>query len=145
MEYKFLLANYNFNVDDITKFFGIEDKNLKMIDHNFKGEISGNQETLLINLTLDNKDDVDACLNAMICKILKDEELDEISMQEILNRVKSYLNSIDSNQLPTKDELNQGLLDQLNHVQKIKNIIKVIKLRKMLIKRKLIILMLIIR
>ena len=39
---------------------------------------------------------------------------------EILNRVKSYLNSLDDNQLPSKDELNQGLLDQLNHVQKIK-------------------------
>ena len=39
---------------------------------------------------------------------------------EILNRVKSYLNNYDSSSLPTKNEINQGMLHSLNTPRKIK-------------------------
>ena len=39
---------------------------------------------------------------------------------EILNRVKSYLNNYDSSSLPTKNEINQGMLHTLNTPRKIK-------------------------
>ena len=39
---------------------------------------------------------------------------------EILNRVKSYLNNYDSSSLPTKNEINQGMLQTLNTPRKIK-------------------------
>ncbi len=39
---------------------------------------------------------------------------------EILNRVKSYLNNYDSSSLPTKKEINQGMLHTLNAPRKMK-------------------------
>ena len=47
------------------------------------------------------------------------DEKTSISKQiEITNRVHSYLNKQDGSSLPSKEEMNQGLLDELNHVSK---------------------------
>ena len=50
-------------------------------------------------------------------EIIDDKNISS-KQQEILNRVHSYLNKQDSSSLPSKEDLNQGLLDELNHVSK---------------------------
>ena len=53
---------------------------------------------------------------------LQSEIIDEKNVlskqQEIANRVHSYLNKQDGSSLPSKEDLNQGLLDEFNHVSK---------------------------
>jgi hypothetical protein len=34
---------------------------------------------------------------------------------EMLNRVRSYLNTLDENEVLSKEEINQGMMDVLNH------------------------------
>ena len=34
---------------------------------------------------------------------------------EMLNRVRSYLNTLDENEVLSKEEINQGMMDRLNH------------------------------
>ena len=34
---------------------------------------------------------------------------------EMLNRVRSYLNTLDENEVLSKEEINQGMMDTLNH------------------------------
>ena len=97
MEYKYLLNEYNFSIEDITKFYGFEDKNLKMIEHNFKCKIAANSETITIHLTLDNKNEIDNCLNSMVSIIQKGNDLDEIAMQDIINRINNKQDEIKEN------------------------------------------------
>lgn len=97
MEYKYLLNEYNFSIEDITKFYGFEDKNLKMIEHNFKCKIAANSETITIHLTLDNKNEIDDCLNSMVSVIQKGDDLDEIAMQDIINRINNKQDEIKEN------------------------------------------------
>ena len=97
MEYKYLLNEYNFSIEDITKFYGFEDKNLKMIEHNFKCKIAANSETITIHLTLDNKNEIDDCLNSMVSVIQKGDDLDEITMQDIINRINNKQDEIKEN------------------------------------------------
>lgn len=97
MEYKYLLNEYNFSIEDITKFYGFEDKNLKMIEHNFKCKIAANSETITVHLTLDNKNEIDDCLNSMVSVIQKGDDLDEIAMQDIINRINNKQDEIKEN------------------------------------------------
>lgn len=97
MEYKYLLNEYNFSIEDITKFYGFEDKNLKIIEHNFKCKIAANSETITIHLTLDNKNEIDDCLNSMVSVIQKGDDLDEITMQDIINRINNKQDEIKEN------------------------------------------------
>ena len=97
MEYKYLLNEYNFSIEDITKFYGFEDKNLKMIEHNFKCKIAANSETITIHLILDNKNEIDDCLNSMVSVIQKGDDLDEIAMQDIINRINNKQDEIKEN------------------------------------------------
>ena len=97
MEYKYLLNEYNFSIEDITKFYGFEDKNLKMIEHNFKCKIAANSETITIHLTLDNKNEIDDCLNSMVSVIQKGDDLDEVAMQDIINRINNKQDEIKEN------------------------------------------------
>ena len=55
MEYKYLLSQFDFNVEDISKFYGYENKHIKLIEDNFKCAIKGNSEILTITLVIDNK------------------------------------------------------------------------------------------
>ena len=50
MEYKYLLSQFELKVDDISKFYGIDNKHIKIIEDNFKCAIKGSSETLTITL-----------------------------------------------------------------------------------------------
>lgn len=97
MEYKYLLSQFDFKVEDISKFYGYENKHIKIIENSFKCAIKGNSETLIITLVIDNKKEIDECLNSMVAKIQNNQELDEVIVTEIVNRVKTNQSEIKEN------------------------------------------------
>lgn len=97
MEYKYLLSQFDFKVEDISKFYGYENKHIKIIENSFKCSIKGNSETLIITLVIDNKKEIDECLNSMVAKIQNNQELDEVIVTEIVNRVKTNQSEIKEN------------------------------------------------
>ena len=97
MEYKYLLSQFELKVDDISKFYGIDNKHIKIIEDNFKCTIKGSSETLTITLILDNKKQIDECLNSMVAKIQNNQELDEMVILEIVNRVKTNQEEVNPN------------------------------------------------
>lgn len=97
MEYKYLLSQFDFKVEDISKFYGFDNKHIKIIENSFKCAIKGNSETLTITLVIDNKKEIDECLNTMVAKIQNNQELDEIVVTEIVNRVKTNQSEIKEN------------------------------------------------
>ena len=50
---------------------------------------------------------------------LKIQSVLKQKLTEIQNRLYTYLNKVDSNSLPSKEELNQGFLDELNSHKKL--------------------------
>ena len=97
MEYKYLLSQFDFKVEDISKFYGFENKHIKIIEDNFKCAIKGSSETLTITLVIDNKKEIDNVLNSMVAKIQNNQELDERVVLEIINRVKTHQEEISEN------------------------------------------------
>ena len=97
MEYKYLLSQFDFNVEDITKFYGYENKHIKLIEDNFKCAIKGNSEILTITLVIDNKKEIDEVLNSIVAKIQNNQELDDRVVLEIINRVKTHQEEISEN------------------------------------------------
>ena len=97
MEYKYLLSQFDFKVEDISKFYGYENKHIKIIENSFKCAIKGNSETLIITLVIDNKKEIDECLNSMVAKIQNNQELDEVIVTELVNRVKTNQSEIKEN------------------------------------------------
>ena len=97
MEYKYLLDQFDLKVQDISKFYGVDNKHIKMIENAFKCAIKGNSEILTITLVIDNKKEIDEVLNSMIAKIQTNSELDEIVVQEIINRVKTHQSEVSEN------------------------------------------------
>ena len=97
MEYKYLLSQFDFKVEDISKFYGYENKHIKIIENSFKCSIKGNSETLIITLVIDNKKEIDECLNSMVAKIQNNQELDEVIVTELVNRVKTNQSEIKEN------------------------------------------------
>lgn len=87
MEYKYSLSQENFTIEQIKMFYGFENCNIKMIENNFKCEINGNSETLLIKLSIDNKDEIDNCILSMIKIIKENKELSAKDVLEIINRI----------------------------------------------------------
>lgn len=87
MNFKYSLSHIDFTIEEISKFYGYEDKNLKMIEKAFKCQLSGNGDAINVVLTLKNKDDIEKCFDTMINVIKKEIELDEIKMQEIINNI----------------------------------------------------------
>lgn len=97
MEYKYLLSQFDFKVDDISKFYGIDNKHIKLIEDAFKCAIKGNSETLTITLVIDNKKEVDECLNSIVAKIQTNQEVDEVVVTEIINRVINHQSEVKEN------------------------------------------------
>ena len=97
MEYKYLLSQFDFKVEDISKFYGFENKHIKLIEDNFKCAIKGSSETLTITLVIDNKKEIDEVLNSMVAKIQNNLELDDRVVLEIINRVKTHQSEITEN------------------------------------------------
>ena len=97
MEYKYLLDQYDLKVEDICKFYGPDNKHIKIVENAFKCAIKGNSETLTITLVIDNKKEVDEVLNTMVAKVQTNQELDEVIVTEIVNRVKSHQGEISEN------------------------------------------------
>lgn len=97
MEYKYLLSQFDFNVEDISKFYGYENKHIKLIEDNFKCAIKGNSEILTITLVIDNKKEIDEVLNSIVAKIQNNQELDDRVVLEIINRVKTHQEEISEN------------------------------------------------
>lgn len=87
MSFKYLLSYVDFSIEDIKKFYGFEDKNLKLIEKSFKCQISGNGEIINVTLSAKNQSEIERCFDIMVNVIKADMELDEMKMQEIINRV----------------------------------------------------------
>lgn len=97
MEYKYLLSQFDFNVEDISKFYGYENKHIKLIEDNFKCAIKGNSEILTITLVIDNKKEIDEVLNTIVAKIQNNQDVDDRVVLEIINRVKTHQEEISEN------------------------------------------------
>ena len=55
MEYKYLLSQFDFKIEDISKFYGFDNIHIKIIENSFKCAIKGNCVTLTITLVIENK------------------------------------------------------------------------------------------
>lgn len=84
MDYKLTLQEHNFTIEQIKKFYGIDDSNIKLIEKNFKCSIKANSENLIISTTEDNLDEIKKCISIMIEIILNGEEIDNVKMNEII-------------------------------------------------------------
>ncbi len=89
MKLQILLNNYNFSLEDLKKFYGREDFNLKKVEESFNCNICASGEILNIDINDDNVEMVKKTINHMIDIILKKQDLDEITMQQIINRIKN--------------------------------------------------------
>ena len=87
MNFKYLLSYVDFTIDEISKFYGFEDKNLKMVEKAFKCQLTGNGEVINATLTLNNKEEIEKCFDKMVNVVKAEMELDEIKMQEIINNI----------------------------------------------------------
>lgn len=87
MTFKYLLSHFDFSIEDIKKFYGYEDKNIRLIEKSFDCQISGNGEILTISLDNKNQQDIEKCFDLMINSIKDEIELDEIKVQEIINSI----------------------------------------------------------
>ena len=87
MNFKYLLTHFEFSIEDISKFYGIEDKNLKLMEKYFSCLISGNGDIINVTCLKDNKEEIEKCFDKMVNVIKAEIELDEMKMQEIINNV----------------------------------------------------------
>lgn len=90
MEYKISLSQYDFSLEQLKKFYGINDENISIIEKNFNCQINANGETLTIIVNEDNYLLIEKCLLFLANKIIKNVEINNILLQEMIERVKEH-------------------------------------------------------
>lgn len=95
MEFFYDLRPYELTIQELKKFYGMEDCNLKLIEKYMKCQIYGNSERLKCILTLKNQADIEKIFARMLLKINQAKELDFQEMQEIIQNVLNHENAID--------------------------------------------------
>lgn len=84
MKAKYSIEKYHLSIEQLQKFFGNEDKNLKLIEKKLNVTIIGSNEELII----EGKDilKVSTILDELIYKIINKEKIDELEVNQIISR-----------------------------------------------------------
>lgn len=84
MKAKYSIEKYHLSIEQLQKFFGNEDKNLKIIEKKLNVTITGSSDELLIEGNDILK--VSPILDELIQKIINKEKIDELEINQIISR-----------------------------------------------------------
>ncbi len=84
MKAKYSIEKYHLSIEQLQKFFGNEDKNLKLIEKKLNVSITGSGDELLIEGN--NILKVSSILDELIQKIINKEKIDELEINQIISR-----------------------------------------------------------
>ena len=95
MTYKIDLTNYNLSMEQLKKFYGFEDENIALLEKHFNCVIKANSETINVDTSIDNFSLIEKCINLLINRIIKGQEIDKVLMNDLLNIVDNNQKEID--------------------------------------------------
>lgn len=87
MKLQIALKQYNLSLDELQKLYGYDDCNLKKIENYFHCEICANSELITINADEKHLEIIKNCFKQMLETIKNKEELDNLALDQIINRL----------------------------------------------------------